>query len=93
MRRGPKFKKFGEIVAAAIGSSLLLDCRLAADRRDANGFFLYFIDGLLGSAQAKCSLYTYSLKPYNFTFDARMNFALLFEPILLRALTILRETN
>ena len=37
MRRGPKFKKFGEIVAAAIGSSLLLDCRLAVDRWDANG--------------------------------------------------------
>ena len=37
MRRGSKFKKFGEIVAAAIGSSLLLDCRLAADRHDANG--------------------------------------------------------
>ena len=41
MRRGPKFKKFGEIVAAATSSSLLLDCGLAADRRDANGFFLY----------------------------------------------------
>ena len=37
MRRGPKFKKFGEIVAATTGSSLLLDCRLAVDRRDANG--------------------------------------------------------
>ena len=37
MRRGPKFKKFGEIVAAATGSSLLLDCRLIAYRRDANG--------------------------------------------------------
>ena len=37
MRRGPKFKKFGETVAAAIVSSLLLDCSLAVDRRDANG--------------------------------------------------------
>ena len=36
MRRGPKFKKFGEKFATATGSSLLLDCRLAADRWDAN---------------------------------------------------------
>ena len=37
MRSGPKFKKFAEIVVAAIGFSLLLDCRLAAGRQDANG--------------------------------------------------------
>ena len=37
MRRGPKFKKFGEIVTAAIGSSLLLYCGLVADMWDANG--------------------------------------------------------